>query len=195
MTVNKYISDLTVLRNTAANCTACALHEGRNLPVFDKGNQKAKILICGMVPAKDENAAGIPFVGRAGKLLDVLLTKAGLTYDDVYITNLVKCFLAAGKKLEQDWIDACFPYIITQILMIKPKIIILLGKDAATTILNLDSKKPLGSIQGKLYEYATDIKAIPTYHPSYLLRTGGENSPKFENVLEHFIYAKELVSN
>ncbi|HLD91234.1 MAG TPA: uracil-DNA glycosylase family protein, partial [Patescibacteria group bacterium] len=78
--------------------------------------------------------------------------------------------------------------------LIKPKVILLLGKDAAGAMLNLDAKQTLSAMQGRLYEYAKDIYAIPTYHPSYLLRTGGEKSPKFKDVLKHFEYAKELIS-
>jgi DNA polymerase len=185
--------DLITLYYMAAECTACSLHEGRLLPVFDKGNPTAKLLICGMVPADEENKVGIPFVGRAGKLLDVILARTSLTYEDVYITNLVKCYLAAGQPLQKDWIDACLPYIIMQVNILKPKVILLLGKDAAGTMLNLDAKQTLSSMQGCLYEYAKGIYAVPTYHPSYLLRTGGEKSPKFKDVLKHFEYAKELI--
>lgn len=186
-----YLDDVRV---TAAYCCKCDLHEGRIKPVFDKGNPEAKILICGMVPAKDENVAGLPFVGRAGKLLDTILDKTELTYDDVCITNLVKCFLAAGKPLKQEWIDACLSYIAEQIYLMQPKAVLLLGKDASATLLGLDTKKTLGTMIDKLYEYAPNINAIPTYHPSYLLRTGGEKSPKFDDVLEHFMYAKELAN-
>ena len=187
--------DLIDLRVKAATCTACSLHEGRLNPVFDKGNSSASILICGMVPAQEENEAGLPFVGRAGKLLDEILARTDLTLNDVCVTNLVKCFLAAGKPLKKEWIDACLPYVITQICITKPKVILLLGKDAASTILNLDGKSTLASMQGKLYEYAPGIQAIPTYHPSYLLRTGREKSPKFKDVLKHFVFAKELAYN
>ena len=184
--------DIQDLKISAATCKLCDLHQGRMNPVFDKGNPSAKLFICGMVPADEENKAGLPFVGRAGKLLDVILARTSLTYEDVYITNLVKCYLAAGQPLQKDWIEACLPYIIMQVNILKPKVLLLLGKDAAGTMLNLSTKQSLGAMQGRLYEYAENIYAVPTYHPSYLLRTGGEKSSKFKDVLKHFDYAKEL---
>lgn len=183
--------DLDLLRSTAATCDLCNLHEGRLNPVFDKGNPKASIFICGMVPAKDENAAGLPFVGRAGKLLDSILEKADLNYDQVYITNLVKCFLAAGKSLKQEWIDACFPYLISQISLLRPRLIITLGKDA-TAALMAEEPKSLAAVNGVMVNYSKDIGILPTYHPSYLLRTGAQASPKFNEVVKHFQRARNI---
>lgn len=183
------IKDLKV---SAATCKLCDLHEGRVNPVFDKGNQNASLFICGMVPAKEENLVGIPFVGRCGKLLDVILEQTGLTLDTVYVTNLVKCFLAAGESLKEEWVDACVPYVVSQIYLLKPKIILALGKDAATALLGSKQDVTLKSIQGRLFEYAPGIHVMPTYHPSYLLRSGGEKSPTYADVLKHFQVAKEL---
>jgi len=109
---------LEKVRTVAAECVACELYKGRINPVFDKGNPIAKIMICGMVPAHDENLAGVPFVGRAGKLLDIILHDVNLTYNDVYITNLVKCFVAAGKPLSKKWIDSCRPFLDEQIRLL-----------------------------------------------------------------------------
>ena len=136
-----------------------------------------------MVPATEENETGLPFVGRAGKLLDSILEKAGLDYGSVYITNLVKCFLAAGKPLEQSWIDACFPYLVNQIFLLRPIYIITLGKDASSTLLGC---KKAEVKNGLLVEYAEGISIMPTYHPSYLLRGGGEKHIKFEEVVDNF---------
>lgn len=112
--------DLQTLQDTAALCKGCELYEGRLRPVFAKGNPVAEIMICGMVPADEENKIGLPFVGRAGKLLDRILMDAALTMDDVYITNLVKCYLSAGLPLKPDWIAACLSYLIVQIDIISP---------------------------------------------------------------------------
>lgn len=186
--------DLTTLQHAAANCTLCELYRGRNKPVFAKGNSNSRIVICGMVPADEENRLGIPFVGRSGRLLDEILSELGWTLNDVYITNLVKCYLAAGLLLQQHWIDSCLPYLIAQIGIIKPKVIITLGKDASSTLLAIDSKTSLAKIrQTKVYEYSSDIKVIPTYHPSYLLRGGGVGNPKYAEVVQDFILAKELL--
>ncbi len=184
--------DLQTLQNAAALCTACELHKGRINPVFAKGNLNTGLMICGMVPADEENKVGIPFVGRAGKLLDKILADVALTMDDVYITNLVKCYLAAGLLLKSDWIDSCLPYLIVQIDIIKPKVIITLGKDSSITLLGLDQKTSLGSIVGKVFEYG-DAKVIPTYHPSYLLRGGGERHKSYLNVIKDFNSAIELL--
>lgn len=184
--------DLQKLRDAAVLCKKCDLHKGRLNPVFAKGSPFAKIMICGMVPADEENKIGLPFVGRAGKLLDKILVDCELTMDDVYITNLVKCYLAAGLPLKSDWIDACLPYLIVQIDIIKPKVIITLGKDSSITLLGLDSKISLGSVVGKIFEYG-NTKVIPTYHPSYLLRGGGEKHKSYSNVIKDFNLAKNLL--
>ena len=184
--------DLLELRTEASVCTACELNLGRNLPVFDKGNHESKIMICGMVPADDENKAGIPFVGKAGKLLDKILEDCHKTLDNVYITNLVKCYLKAGLPLQQDWIDACLPYLLIQISIVKPKVIITLGKDSSVTLIGMESKSALGKIRGKVFEYGPGIKVIPTYHPSYLLRAGGAKHKNYRDVVEDFLLAEKI---
>jgi DNA polymerase len=183
--------DLQTLQDMAALCRDCELYEGRLNPVFAKGNPVAEIMICGMVPADEENKVGLPFVGRAGKLLDKILIDSSLTMDDVYITNLVKCYLSAGLALKSNWIDACLSYLIVQINIIQPKVILTLGKDSSITLLGLDHKISLGSIVGREFEYG-NAKVIPTYHPSYLLRGGGEKHKNYSNVIKDFNLAKEL---
>ena len=188
--------NLEEVKGFAAECKLCELHSGRNKPVFSKGNEESSIMICGMVPAAEENAAGIPFVGRSGKLLDNILEDAGLSLDTVYVTNLVKCFLAPGISLKKDWVDNCLPYIICQIQIIKPKVIITLGKDASVGLLGLKNNRSLKSIieEGPYIIY-NDITVIPTYHPSYLLRAGGKNHIKYKDVVECFTSAKEFDKN
>lgn len=186
--------NLNTLRNEAAGCTLCDLHEGRYLPVFDKGNPSASVMICGVCPTNDENKTGIPFVGRAGKLLDVLLEASGFSLDTVYITNLVKCYLAAGKPLGQSWVDSCLPYIIAQINIIRPKVIITLGADVSNALLGRPPGSIIGEIRGRVFKYADGIDIIPTYHPSYLLSKGGHKSPIFPSVLQNFNVAKALVT-
>jgi len=184
--------DLNELRNTASICTLCSLYKGRDKAVFDKGNSNSNIMICGMVPADEENKVGLPFVGRAGKLLDNIIEDAGLTLNDVYITNLVKCYLKAGLPLKHEWIVNCLPYLIVQIGLIKPKSIITLGKDASATLLNFDPATALGTIlKEKFYKYGDSIKVYPTYHPSYLLRGGGTKHTKYKDVVNKFVLAKE----
>lgn len=184
--------DLETLQQLAAECTLCELHKGRINPVFAKGNPNAKVMICGMVPADEENKVGLPFVGRAGKLLDKILVDVGLTLDDVYITNLVKCYLAAGLPLHPSWVESCLPYIVVQISLIRPKVILCVGKDASVALLGMNVKTPLGKIRGKTFDYAEETKIIPTYHPSYLLRGGGAGHKSYPTVLKDFELAKEI---
>ena len=185
--------NLEELQKAAASCKACELHKGRLNPVFAKGNPNAHIMICGMVPADEENKVGLPFVGRAGQLLDKILVDVGLTLEDVYITNLVKCYLAAGLPLDQAWIDSCLPYIILQIEEIKPKAIITLGRDASLTLTGADQKTTMGKMRGQKHMiHEGTITIFPTYHPSYLLRGGGTNHKSYNTVLNDFLQAKKL---
>lgn len=181
--------NLELLEKTAASCKNCSLHKGRINPVFSKGNSDATIMICGMVPADEENKSGLPFVGKAGQLLDKIMKEAGLTLNDVYITNLVKCYLAAGLNLQQEWINSCLPYLIVQIDLIKPKVVLTLGKDASITLLSMNSTVSLGSIRKKIYNYGHNINIVPTYHPSYLLRAGGESHKNYKDVIDDFLTA------
>jgi DNA polymerase len=184
--------NLNTLEKVAANCKLCALHKGRKNPVFAKGDTKAKFFICGMVPAQEENEAGMPFVGRAGKLLDNILEDVNLSLKDVYITNLVKCFLAAGEPLEQEWIDSCLPYLIAQVNMIEPIVIVALGKDASNALTLPDEDFPMYKLRKNVYNYGC-VKVVPTYHPSYILRKGGKNSEDYQKVISDFEKAKNIL--
>ena len=180
------------LEQEAADCTACELHAGRLQPVFAKGDHTSDIMICGMVPAKEENATGIPFVGKAGKLLDVMLEEVGLT-DKVYITNLVKCFVASGETLSSDSIKECGKFLDRQILMTRPKIIISLGADASFYLTKSDAKS-LGDMIGKTFFYDKHLQILTTYHPSYIIRNGGDGSEEYITALETLKLAKKLIA-
>ncbi len=180
------------IREAAANCTACSLHEGRLNPVFEKGNLNSSVMICGMVPAHEENRIGLPFVGRAGKLLDVILESVNWTYDDVYITNIVKCYLAAGKPLKQEWIESCRFYLEEQIKIINPYVIITLGADSSQDLCALP-KTTMGKMRGSILYYNDNTVIVPTYHPSYLLRNGGIKSKSYPDVIADFNLAKRCL--
>lgn len=184
--------NLQKLQEIASTCALCSLHKGRIKPVFAKGNPESKIMICGMVPADEENRSGIPFVGRAGKLLDQILNDVGLTLDEVYITNLVKCYLAAGNPLQQDWINACLPYLMIQIEAIRPRVIITLGRDSSINLLGVDNDTTMRSIQGRIFEYIAGIEIVPTYHPSYVLRNGGQGTKSYQMIVKDFRLAKQM---
>jgi len=179
----------------AAVCRQCALHETRTHPVFAKGNPESKLLICGMVPGPEEDKVGIPFFGRAGQLLDKILLATHLTLDNVYITNLVKCWLQPGLNLQPNWIASCMPYLIAQLSIIQPYVVITLGLPASTALLGLPAETRMGFIRGKVYTYSESIKmeVIPTYHPSYLLRKGGESSDDYPKVLDDFELANYIL--
>jgi DNA polymerase len=186
--------DLQQLEKAAAVCTECELHKGRIKPVFAKGNPNSEIMICGMVPAWDENRSGIPFVGRAGQLLDIILEQVGFTLNDIYITNICKCFLAPGNPLKQQWMDTCLPYLLIQIDIIKPKVILVLGADASNALVvrNDEKKQAIGRMRGRVYQFGEAL-IVPTYHPSYLIRGGGQQSPGYNNVINDFLLAKSIL--
>lgn len=195
-TIDRSGGEMTLdeLRKIAATCQLCTLWRGRDKPVFDKGNPNSKLMIVGMVPAYDENRAGVPFVGRAGQLLDKIIAEIEITLSDVYISNVVKCFLAPGKSLQKEWIEACFPYTIGQIAMVMPDVILTLGADASTTLLGMPSDTRMYLIRGMPHKYG-QIEVIPTYHPSYILRKGGINSEEYQKVTDDFSLAKFIVED
>ena len=178
---------LDTIKEKATECTLCELHKSRKVPVFSKGNQDADILICGMCPGPDENkptnTLNAPFVGTAGKLLDTMLEEAGLSMEDVYITNAVKCFVKPGIRLEQDWITRCFSYLIVEIQQVNPKVIVTLGKDALIALLDIDDKLALGELRKNEYSFC-GIKVVPTYHPSYFSRKGGVSHKDYHKGIE-----------
>ena len=175
--------DLKDLQSTAAECELCGLYRGRNKPVFARGDSSSKIVVCGMCPGPDENKAGIPFVGVAGHLLDAILVGAFGDNYSVYITNLVKCFVAPGTKLDGNWMNTCLPYFLVQLKLIQPKVIIALGKDVCNFLLNNEDN--MGSMRGNVYDYM-GTKLIGSYHPSYLARGGDVKHKDFNRVVNDF---------
>lgn len=181
------LQGLKSIEDLSAKCTACELCNGRNLPVFAKGDPHSQFMICGMVPGPDENKVGTPFVGRAGSMLDRILDDISIV--DVYITNYVKCALKPGIPLTKGWINACTPIILAQVSIILPKIIITLGADATNALLGLPLSTKIGNTRGKVHEYFT-THVVPTYHPSYLIRGGGLKHVHYPRVIEDFELAK-----
>jgi DNA polymerase len=181
------MNDLELSEFAAGQCEICSLHKNRLSPVFARGPE-TDIMICGMVPGPEENKAGVPFVGRAGQLLDIILEEVGLL-DQVYITNIVKCALRPGIPLQQEWIDHCLAYLIVQIFALRPKVIMTLGADATNGLLGNPLDTKIGNLRGHAHAYmGTHI--VPTYHPSYLLRGGGVKHKQYERVIEDFKLAK-----
>jgi len=159
---------LDELSQDAADCRLCGLAETRHHVVFGTGNQKAELLFIGEAPGRDEDLKGEPFVGRAGQLLDRMLQAIGLDRQQVYIMNTIKCRPPNNRDPKQDEVQACHLWFEQQLDLLQPKVICLLGRVAAQTVLNSDA--PLGSLRGQWHDYQ-GIPVRATYHPAYLLRS------------------------
>jgi DNA polymerase len=161
-------SSLEEVAAEVAGCRRCPLHEKRNHTVFGEGDPAADLLFVGEGPGADEDRLGRPFVGKAGRLLDDIIEKGmGLRREQVFIANVVKCRPPGNRNPEPVEIAACTPYLHAQIDLIRPKVIVALGKFAAQTL--LETKSPISSLRGRFFDYR-GIKLMPTFHPSYLLR-------------------------
>jgi uracil-DNA glycosylase len=157
------------LKKEVAGCTGCALHAKRNKTVFGVGDENADWLFVGEGPGADEDAQGEPFVGQAGKLLDSMLAAITLRRGaNVYIANVVKCRPPGNRNPEHAEAEACEPFLHRQIDLIRPKLIVALGKVAAANLLATDAS--VASLRGKVHEYR-GTPLIVTYHPAYLLRS------------------------
>jgi DNA polymerase len=169
------------LSKQVAECSACALCQQRKQAVLGVGDQQADWLFVGEGPGAEEDVQGEPFVGQAGKLLDNMLAALDLKRDSkVYIANAVKCRPPGNRTPENAEMAACRPYLERQIALIKPKIIVLLGKAAVHSVLHED--KTLASMRGQRFEYQ-GIPTIVTYHPAYLLRNLPEKTKAWEDLL------------
>lgn len=160
---------LDEIRSDIGDCTRCKLHTlGRQMIVFGSGNPNADLMFVGEAPGSDEDEQGVPFVGRAGQLLTKIIEAIGLTRDDVYIANVIKCRPPGNRNPEPDEVATCEPFLFQQIDSIKPKVIVALGTFAAHTLLKTDV--PISRIRGRLHDYR-GAQLIPTFHPAYLLRS------------------------
>lgn len=160
-------STLAQLEKLICNCTSCILHEGRNKFVFGSGNPNAEVLVIGEGPGAEEDKQGLPFVGRAGKLLTDVLKAINFSREEVYIANVVKCRPPGNRTPFPDEMDTCLPYLKKQIELIKPKVILCLGLTAARAILK--KRDSLTNMRGKVFEFE-NIKVMVTYHTAALLR-------------------------
>ena len=172
--------DWTALKSCVADCTACGLHKGRNKTVFGVGDERANWLFVGEGPGADEDAQGEPFVGQAGKLLDNMLAAINLKRDtNVYIANIVKCRPPGNRNPQPDEAAACASYLKRQIELIRPKLIVALGKVAAVNLLGRDAS--IASLRGSVHDCG-GIPLIVTYHPAYLLRTLPDKAKAWEDL-------------
>jgi uracil-DNA glycosylase family 4 len=158
---------LLKVREDLGECTRCKLHGTRHKIVFGDGNPKAELVFVGEGPGADEDAQGLPFVGRAGKLLTQMIEAMGLQRKDVYICNVVKCRPPENRQPEEDEVKTCSPFLLRQIDVIAPKVIVCLGAVAAKTL--LQTNRGISQFRGEWLEFR-GRKLLATYHPAYLLR-------------------------
>jgi DNA polymerase len=161
-------SSLPILAQEAAACTACGLHASRRQAVFARGNPLSPLMIVGEAPGEEEDKTGLPFVGRAGKLLDVLLASIGFPRDSAYICNVLKCRPPQNRNPLPNEIDACSRFLRAQIEIVAPKVLLAVGKFAAQTL--VQSEETIGRLRGQIHQYS-GLPVVVTYHPAYLLRS------------------------
>ncbi len=184
-----------IIQDDIGDCTRCRLHEGRNKIVFGDGNPNAKLVFVGEGPGADEDAQGIPFVGRAGQLLTDMIEKTAagegiaIARPDVYICNVVKCRPPGNRAPEADEMEICGQFLQRQLKTIQPKAICVLGATASKALLN--STVGITKMRGEWHEW-NDIPVMPTFHPSYLLRAYNKEAKRLawedlKKVL-HYVY-------
>jgi uracil-DNA glycosylase len=167
------------IREDLGECTRCRLHKQRNKIVFGAGNPRAELVFVGEGPGHDEDVQGLPFVGRAGKLLTQMIEAMGLQRDDVYICNVVKCRPPENRKPEDDEVATCSPYLYRQLDAIAPKAIVCLGATAAQALLK--TKDSISRFRGTWFDYR-NTKLMATYHPAYLLRNPAAKSEVWKDL-------------
>ncbi len=168
------------LADAVSHCTACKLSATRTQGVLGVGDRNADWLIIGEAPGADEDAQGEPFVGQAGKLLDAMLASIGLKRgDNVYITNVLKSRPPGNRNPEPDEVAACRPYLLAQIELIRPKLILALGRFAAQSLLGTD--EAIARLRGRVHRFQ-DVPLVVTYHPAYLLRNLPDKARAWEDL-------------
>lgn len=159
---------LRVIREDLGDCTRCRLsQQGRKQIVFGVGNPNADLMFIGEAPGADEDEQGEPFVGRSGQLLTNMIKAMGITREDVYIANIIKCRPPGNRQPERDECETCSPFLMRQIAVIKPKAIVALGAVAAKTLLAINA--PMSELRGRWFDFRGTKLAV-TYHPAFLLR-------------------------
>ncbi|MBV8030997.1 MAG: uracil-DNA glycosylase [Betaproteobacteria bacterium] len=171
----------TELKQAVPACKACSLHQSRTQTVFGVGDENADWLLVGEAPGAEEDRLGDPFVGQAGKLLDNMLAAIGLSRrENVYIANVLKCRPPGNRNPEPDEVAKCTPFLRVQIDLIRPKLIVAMGRFAAQTLLNTDAT--IASLRGRVHAYA-GVPLIVTYHPAYLLRNLPDKSKAWADLV------------
>lgn len=175
-------ADWATLAAQVAACTRCDLHQGRTQTVFGVGNRQAEWLVIGEAPGAEEDKRGEPFVGRAGQLLNSMLAALGLARDTVYIANILKCRPPGNRDPRPEEVVCCEPYLQQQIALIRPRLILAVGRIAAQNLLKVQI--PIGKLRGQRHAFgASGIPLVVTYHPAYLLRSPAEKRRAWQDLL------------
>jgi DNA polymerase len=173
--------DWGTLREQVAACVACELCKTRTQTVFGVGNTQAEWLVIGEAPGAEEDRQGEPFVGRAGQLLNAMLLAVGRPRETVFIANILKCRPPGNRDPKPDEVAKCLPFLEQQIGLLKPKLMLAVGRIAAQNLLGTDA--PLARLRGKLHHFgAAGTPLVITYHPAYLLRTPGDKRKAWEDL-------------
>ena len=176
------------LKSEVSGCVQCGLHKTRNQTVFGVGDEKAEWMLIGEAPGAEEDRLGDPFVGQAGKLLDNMLASIGLARGrNVYIANVLKCRPPGNRNPAPEEVEKCSPYLLRQIELVGPKLIVAMGRFAAQTLLETDAS--ISSLRGRVHRYA-GVPLVVTYHPAYLLRTLEDKAKAWEDLL----FARKVLS-
>ena len=173
------LNSLKTIADAVESCTRCPLYKTANKGVPGAGNAKAKLVVVGEAPGANEDETGLPFVGAAGNLLTKILAAVELTREEVFISNVVKHRPPGNRNPTPEEIAACSPYLVRQLQLIKPKVILALGTFAAQTL--LETKTPIGKLRGEVHRYH-GIPVVVTYHPAALLRNPSWKRPTWEDV-------------
>lgn len=174
------LPDWADLQQQVASCTACGLCQTRTQAVFGKGNPRARLMLVGEAPGAEEDKQGLPFVGKAGQLLDNMLSAIGLGQDDVFIANVLKCRPPGNRNPAADEIAACADYLRWQIAHVQPEVLVTLGRFAAHALLQSDAA--IGALRRETHQYQ-GIPLFVTFHPAYLLRSPGEKAKAWQDLL------------
>ena len=172
-------AELAALAATVAGCRRCRLAEGRQKVVFASGNPNADLMLVGEGPGAEEDRQGVPFVGAAGELLTRIIQAIDMRREDVYIANVVKCRPPGNRDPQPDEVAACRGYLERQISLVKPKVLVALGKVAAQALLGTES--PIGQMRGRWYQFQ-GTPLMVTYHPAALLRNPALKRPTWEDM-------------
>ncbi len=171
--------DFDALGEAARACTRCLLHESRKNVVFGEGDLEARVVCVGEAPGAVEDDTGRPFVGRAGQLLDLLLMSVGLRRDEVYICNVLKCRPPGNRDPSTEEIATCSPFLLRQIELIDPEVVVAFGRSAAQTLLS--TRDSIGGLRGRTHLYGR-YPLVVTYHPAASLRNPGWKRPTWEDL-------------